>query len=101
MEQFTYSHPATEKVSGHAHVGVVGSGDLEVLITAHGEGRCEIEVVTGSDGFETTWRHILARFCRRHPIGAHILIHDFGATPGVVNLRLAQAVEILYHEPST
>ena len=41
---------------------------------------------------------MLARFFERYPLLADIEINDFGATPGVVNLRLTQAMEALDNE---
>ncbi len=32
MEQLEFTYPAKRKVNKRAHVGVVGSGDLEVLL---------------------------------------------------------------------
>ena len=32
MERIEFDYPAKRKISGRAHVGVVGSGDLEVLL---------------------------------------------------------------------
>ncbi len=72
-------------------VGVVGSGDLEVLLSPASE--TTVTIRTSVDGFGTTWRATLARFFARHPVAARVEINDAGATPGVVSLRLAQALE--------
>jgi malonate decarboxylase delta subunit len=45
------------------------------------------------DGYAQTWKSVLDRFFSRYAGAARIEINDFGATPGVVALRLAQAVE--------
>jgi len=50
-------------------------------------------VRTSVDGYRDVWTNVLERFFARHPVAASIEINDFGATPGVVALRLAQAVE--------
>ncbi len=54
--------------------------------------------MTGSDGFKEVWQNVLNRFFARYPLLAEIEINDFGATPGVVNLRLTQAMEALKDE---
>jgi malonate decarboxylase delta subunit len=76
-------------------VGVVGSGNLEVLVepSALG-GECEIEVRTAAVGFGATWQAVMEDFHARWRLGdARITINDMGATPAVVSLRLDQAVE--------
>jgi malonate decarboxylase delta subunit len=74
-------------------VGVVGSGNLEVLLEPSGGDRCEVHVETSARGFGTIWRAVLDDFHARHPLGGvHIAINDMGATPAVVSLRLDQAV---------
>ena len=78
-----------------ALVGVVGSGNLEVLIE-HVDlaGRCEVEIQTAARGFGDIWRAVLDDFFARHTLAdARISINDVGATPAVVSLRLDQAVE--------
>ena len=78
-------------------VGVVGSGNLEVLIEPSPlEGACEIEVRTAAAGFGAIWQAVLADFHERWSLAdARISINDVGATPAVVSLRLDQAVESL------
>lgn len=77
--------------------GVVGSGNLEVLLEAEpGVSACRIQVVTSAIGFETIWRAVLSDFFERHrPAGLKVSINDVGATPAVVSLRLDQAMEAL------
>jgi malonate decarboxylase delta subunit len=76
-------------------VGVVGSGNLEVLIeSAVLDGACEIEVRTAAVGFGATWQAVMTDFHERWRLAdARICINDMGATPAVVSLRLDQAVE--------
>jgi malonate decarboxylase delta subunit len=78
-------------------VGVVGSGNLEVLIEpAPLNGACEIEVRTAAVGFGATWQAVMADFHERWKLqDTRICINDMGATPAVVSLRLDQAVESL------
>jgi malonate decarboxylase delta subunit len=77
-------------------VGVVGSGNLEVLVepaTAPAAATtCRFEVQTSARGFGNIWEAVLRDFHARHPLaGVVVSIHDMGATPAVVSLRLAQA----------
>lgn len=98
MEQLKFSYSAHEVTNKRAHVGVVGSGDLEVIFEPIDGDKTEVSIITGSDGFESVWDKVLTRFFERYPLLAKVTIHDFGATPGVVNLRLTQALEVLKNE---
>jgi malonate decarboxylase delta subunit len=53
-----------------------------------------IEIRTGCCGFGETWKHVMERFFRTHDVAASIRVNDFGATPGIVAMRLAQALEV-------
>ncbi len=74
-------------------VGVVGSGNLEVMVEpADGPG-CSVEVETSARGFRPIWQAVLSDFHERHALaGLRVSINDMGATPAVVSLRLEQAV---------
>ena len=76
-------------------VGVVGSGNLEVLIESVPlNGACEIEIKTAARGFGSTWQAVMEDFHVRWQLrDTRISINDMGATPAVVSLRLDQAVE--------
>ncbi|MES2026304.1 MAG: malonate decarboxylase acyl carrier protein [Pseudomonadota bacterium] len=76
-------------------VGVVSSGNLEVLIeSAELNGGCEVEVKTAAVGFGAIWQAVISDFHQRWSLeNVRILINDAGATPAVVSLRLDQAVE--------
>jgi malonate decarboxylase delta subunit len=95
MEQLTYIYPASGVITSRAHVGVVASGDLEVLLEPSGTEHSRVTVTTSVDGFGVVWKHVLDRFFSRFHGAAVIEINDFGATPGLVALRLAQAVVAL------
>lgn len=92
--QFTGTRPA----GGFAPVlvGVVGSGNLEVLLEPAGGAACTtctVRVETSARGFGPIWAAVLRDFHQRHPLaGVQVSIHDMGATPAVVGLRLDQAV---------
>jgi malonate decarboxylase delta subunit len=99
MEHLTFDYPAQRAVTSRAHVGVVGSGDLEVLLSPTGPAdaasalTAHVVVRTSVDGYSHIWKSVLDRFFTRYDGAAQIEINDFGATPGVVALRLAEAVE--------
>ena len=78
-----------------ALVGVVGSGNLEVLIEpAPLGGACSIEIKTAAIGFGATWAAVMQDFHDRWQLAdTRIAINDMGATPAVVSLRMDQAVE--------
>jgi malonate decarboxylase delta subunit len=82
-------------------VGVVSSGNLEVLVEPGGaEGRCRVEVATSAQGFSEIWAALLRDFADRHAVaGLTLSVNDAGATPAVVTLRLAQAVEEYLAQP--
>lgn len=93
MEHLTFDYPARRAVSVPAHVGVVGSGDLEVLLSPNSTMAAHVIVKTSVDGYGHIWKSVLDRFFTRYDGAAKIEINDSGATPGVVALRLAEAVE--------
>ncbi len=93
METLEYKFPAKSKAKGRAHVGVVGSGDLEVLLEPRDESTAYVRIRTSVTGFSEQWKAVLDRFFLKYDGAVAIEINDAGATPGVVALRLAQAVE--------
>ncbi|WP_116138606.1 malonate decarboxylase subunit delta [Trinickia diaoshuihuensis] len=94
MEHLTFDFPARRKAAARAHVGVVGSGDLEVLLQPSDAMQARVVVHTSVDGYAHIWQSVLERFFTRYDGAASIEINDFGATPGVVALRLAEAAEL-------
>lgn len=100
METLTFEYPATKTLPNRVHVGVVGSGDLEILMEPSNESRAQVIVRTGCTGFNETWSLVLERFFTVHDVAANIKVNDFGATPGVVALRLAQALEVSQNHES-
>ncbi|MDM5181159.1 malonate decarboxylase acyl carrier protein [Massilia sp. DJPM01] len=92
FEQGSRPLPAKAQV-----VGVVGSGNLEVLIeSAPLDGACTIEIRTAAVGFGATWEAVMRDFHERWQLmDARIAINDMGATPAVVSLRLDQAVQTM------
>lgn len=96
MERMQFDFPdATRRVMGRAHVGVVGSGDMEVLLDPSADGSAHVIVTTSVSGFQDTWRAVFERFFSHFDGAVRIEINDAGATPGSVLLRLEQAVEAI------
>src|ERR1700692_815541 len=84
MEQIELDYPAKRKVLGKAHVGVVGSGDLEVLFEPIEGEVSDVFIRTSVGGFRDTWKAVLDRFFSKYDGAVHIQINDAGATPGSV-----------------
>jgi malonate decarboxylase delta subunit len=95
MEQLSFTYPASGMIASRVHVGVVASGDLEVLLEPAAADHSTVTVTTSVDGFGAVWKHVLDRFFTRFHAAVSIEINDFGATPGLVMLRLMQAQEAL------
>src|SRR5450830_54875 len=96
MEKREYTFAAGLPAAGRALAGVVGSGDLEVLLQPHQAGITVIVVHTSVDGKGAVWDALLARVFGGEPLpAASIIINDCGATPGVVRMRIEQAYEDL------
>jgi malonate decarboxylase delta subunit len=99
MRTMHYQFPASRSPARRVHVGVVGSGDLEVLLEpgpAGGGGaaaHAQIRVRTSVEGFDEVWQATLERFFARTPVLGDWELNDAGATPALVTLRLQQAAE--------
>jgi malonate decarboxylase delta subunit len=78
-------------------VGVVGSGNLEVLMEpGQDPAHCTLSITTSARGFGPIWEAVAQNFQARHQLaGVAISINDMGATPAVVSLRLDQAAASL------
>jgi malonate decarboxylase delta subunit len=93
METLNYEYEAQRPLARRAHVGVVGSGDLEVLMEPSSEPTARFRVRTSVDGYAQVWQAVIDRFFAHFGRAARVEINDFGATPGTVTLRLEQAAE--------
>lgn len=94
MESLSYEYAGKQPVAPFAPVlvGVVGSGNLEVLLEAAASDQCTFHVETSARGFGVIWEAVLRDFHERHGFaGLNVSINDMGATPAVVSLRLDQA----------
>jgi len=98
LETLDFRHPGGTPVGDFAPVlvGVVGSGNLEVLLEPATGHDCTVHIETSARGFAPIWQAVVSDFHRRHPIaGVRVSINDMGATPAVVSLRLDQAAQEL------
>lgn len=96
MEQFNaqFASKAAAPGSTGTVVGVVGSGNLEVLVESSNSAAAGFNVLTAVSGYRPLWDAVMQDFARRQAIGGlQFSIHDAGASPPVVMLRLLQALE--------
>ena len=96
MEQIEFDYPAAKRgITKRAHVGVVGSGDMEVLMEPTQSEGAHVSITPRVDGFQSTWKAVFDRFFSKFDGAVRVQINDAGATPGSVMLRLEQAVEVI------
>jgi len=97
MEQLKYNLPSKAQPTNRdaVLVGVTASGNCEVLLEKGSDtAQCSVDIQTSARGFGQIWQAVLADFAeRKNAGGLKIEIHDVGATPAVVSLRLDQAIE--------
>lgn len=94
MEQLEFCFAGKKRIKQRSHVGVVGSGNLEVLFERTDEENSKVVIITKFHGNRPIWEAVLQRFFEETQCLATIEINDFGATPGVINLRLLQGLEV-------
>jgi malonate decarboxylase delta subunit len=100
METLSYHHKVPQRADGSkrmAIVGVVASGNLEVLVErVLPDTDCDLVIKTAAEGFGVVWEQVVADFVElRSPGGLKLSVNDGGARPDTVALRLAQAVRLL------
>ncbi|WP_442918677.1 malonate decarboxylase acyl carrier protein [Limnobacter sp.] len=102
MEQLRYTLPskAQQQQRDAILVGVTASGNCEVLLEKGDDpAHCAVDIQTSARGFGQIWQAVLCDFAeRKNAGGLKIEIHDVGATPAVVSLRLDQALEAWENE---
>ena len=97
--QLSYSvnHTAQRKVQ--VQVGVVASGDLEVLLVSDDSKQLKVSIISSADNSKARWEALFNRLIGQDEFfGAQMTIHDFGATPGVACLRIEQSLEEARHD---
>ncbi len=95
MEQLQFTYPGQHSIAKNVRVGNVGSGDLEVLLQPNSNLEINVNISTSINHRHEIWQVILSRAFDEVGEAMCVTINDFGATPGVINLRLAQALEQL------
>jgi malonate decarboxylase delta subunit len=103
MLTLRFRHTAKSRLSGKkdkAIIGVVASGNLEVLLERVLPGTaCEVNIATPLRGYDETWKAVVAEFIERSsPGGLRISINDGGARPDTVFLRLTQGSALMEAE---
>ena len=96
--QITVNSPPQGRVHAAVLVGVVASGNCEVLLepqeSAVVRDQCVFTVHTSALGFAPIWQAVISDFAGQSRVGGlRVEINDAGATPAVVGLRLYQAIE--------
>lgn len=98
LETLDYAYTGTRPAGAFTPVlvGVVGSGNLEVLLEPAPGDRCSVHIETSARGFGSIWEAVVRDFHQRHQLaGVRLSVNDMGATPAVVSLRLDQAAQEL------
>ncbi|MGM9454551.1 biotin-independent malonate decarboxylase subunit beta [Legionella bozemanae] len=92
--EFRFSLPG-ERLQGKKTVcGVVGSGNLEVIIEENTTSETIFTIQTAIDHYKPVWKMVVGDFVNQHqPVGLQFTLNDNGAIPAVVLLRLSQALE--------
>ncbi|WP_115717597.1 malonate decarboxylase acyl carrier protein [Gallaecimonas mangrovi] len=92
METFELTVDAKPQPLGRALVGCVASGDLEVMIEPNNANQAQL-LITSNCANRRRWQHIVAAIAASQTLPAMRMdIHDFAATPGVIRLRIEQAL---------
>ncbi len=104
MESLSYRHTTPRAAAGSkpsALIGVVASGNLEVLVECVlPPTSCEIDIKTQITGFGDVWQAVIGDFvAKASPGGLRLSINDGGARPDTVLLRLAQAIRLIEATP--
>jgi malonate decarboxylase delta subunit len=100
MEKLSFKLKAPNAAGGtraQAIIGVVASGNLEVLLErVLPAADCTVDIATAAHGFGAVWQAVVSDFVARRAAGSlHISINDGGARPDMVALRLAQGVRLI------
>ena len=96
METYKFTLPAKKNYSAAIKIqnGVVSSGDMEVLFCSNNTTTLDVTVKTSVDNSEKRWEALLGRIADFNSVPAGtLLVHDFGASPGVARLRIEQTFD--------
>jgi len=91
---FEFKAENPKAIASDFHYGVVGSGDMEVIMEKKDlGGKAKFRVVTPVVGFDAVWEKVLGRFVQESGVGdVSFEINDNNATPVVVSIRMRQAL---------
>ena len=83
MQTLKFRHTAKRRLSGtkqNAIIGVVASGNLEVLLErVLPDATCEVNIATPLGGYDETWKAVVTEFVEQSsPGGLLISINDGG-----------------------
>jgi len=102
MEKFKKSYPSKTfrwpKDKRWALAGVVGSGNLEVLVEPDPAKKDAVafEVETSIPGYKASWLAALKDIAELYHLGGcRLTLHDQGAEPILIKLRVRQALDQL------
>lgn len=91
---FDFNRAGARTVGTRAVSGVVGSGNLEVIVEDHDTLDTHFTIQTSVASYQSLWKVVIEAFVHEYkPIGLRFTLNDNGATPPVVSLRLRQAME--------
>ena len=96
METYKFTLPAKKNYSAAIKIqnGVVSSGDMEVLFCSNNTTTLDVTVKTSVGNSEKRWEALLGRIADFNSVPAGtLLVHDFGASPGVARLRIEQTFD--------
>ncbi len=96
MEKVTLTLPAPKKLNQKVQLqnGVVSSGDLEVVFESSDADVLTVIIKSSVDNSAERWKALFSRIGQFNKIPAgRMLINDFGASPGVVRLRVEQVLD--------
>lgn len=62
MEKLQFQYQTAKPICKPAHIGVVGSGDLEIIVEPVKGQTTNVSILTGSEGFGQVWENVLTRF---------------------------------------
>ena len=102
MEHYKFnfdSNCSDKKKKPYTVVGVVASGNLEVLVEENSiqKDKTTFDIKTSAGGYEETWKAVVNDIADEYETGGlNFNINDSGAVPAVVSLRLRQAIEEIY-----
>lgn len=101
MESMVLHYRGQQSIKRNIHIGNVGSGDLEILLKPTDNTDIDIHITTSIDNHQSIWESIFERYFDENTPAMTIIINDFGATPGVIGLRLSQAIEYAFLSQET